>query len=1307
MTMARLYPVHEVPEDLDQDAVYGHDAYESYLYASQVPSPSHRPGNARRSPSWSYSSESSYSKFQQLYRQKVEANVDSGVMQDNAENDEEEDIKPTALLGDSDIPQPTDAESKARLEWQLLFASVLSGDVLKSEKTRIQRVLESSANKENDTKLNIWLGLRAKFHAKTLEEERKSVEERRVRFIDDIIKEVLTFHVDHTIEKTPLQQVTDLLSRLDIAQSLYPSLARFYSEKPAALDAQFQVRWDALNTYFTVVTRLQDQMTLLQRWTGSETLDVNQPNTSAEQPIGVNGHSPDKVDGSTFVERLMKEESMQRTFEKGFLGTVHEFIGDVRTAQVSFAPYFEPMGLPTFENEVTPLISFPTKLAQACLHLRMSNINSLKNPTIMIVDQMTEDLRLTLGLACTLKRQYEAFLSPDPSGRWSLPQCISPDYEDSILEALNMFFRLINWNHFKETDILEAQWPTLIDVSMTVTGGSARVAEHLCSLIQRIVVRVINIFDTQVSNPYADKGHHHKEVSNFEPNGSKPNGSETNGLSDEEQAAEWYGKILDNVRLRYRKIQRYARMLSQRFMNAAEYSLESNVVKPLFQHFCDCGFVLVYTEQFESDGVYVLASPNLYGKDAIISRKEKKRGENDCPAQFVLFLSPLEAFHWTGAIRSVYVPPMNVELADNRIRIVADGGSRRLALAKEAFASYFARRNEAGTEVEKPIIPFDCIADARANYPKVDALLVKMNRTTHRLADSIVSSVHQVQKRITMTEGRMELMQNWYLFAAEHGQHAQRTMEKSVPTGFNRALIQLAIAWLTFICEDCNPNDQKTFRWAVNALEFTFQCTVRSILNLPQEQFVILRQGVAQCMTLLTGHFDILGARSNVLEKERQELLAKQKVPVAPIDGFFETYSQDSNLGIVDDGTRRFWERAVQSLQQVEADRQLVGSGFRIVGRVLDDEKPEDRSLVFLANSSSNIAINWQQGKFIGAGAFGSVFLALNMDSGSVMAVKEIKCQEVSGMHNLYSQIKDELSVMEMLRHPNIVEYYGIEVHRDKVYIFEEFCEGGSLASLLEHGRIEDEEAVQYYTMQMLEGLIYLHSQNVVHRDIKPDNILLDHNGIIKFVDFGAAKIIAKNQQRNTTRRVPEMTKTGDGFNNHLTGTPSYMSPEVIKNDRRGRHGAMDIWSLGCVVLECATGKKPWSNLDNEWAIMYHIGVATQHPPLPDKDQLCLMGIDFIKDCLTIDAMKRPTATELMEHVWMLDLREKFKRYEEEEQLLPPSEPKFGEGAIAIQARMLEEKENLMSPDATPSSVGDTPLLTLLQAMFACLMYSV
>ena len=104
------------------------------------------------------------------------------------------------------------------------------------------------------------------------------------------------------------------------------------------------------------------------------------------------------------------------------------------------------------------------------------------------------------------------------------------------------------------------------------------------------------------------------------------------------------------------------------------------------------------------------------------------------------------------------------------------------------------------------------------------------------------------------------------------------------------------------------------------------------------------------------------------------------------------------------------------------------------------------------------------------------------------MAVKEIRVQDVAGTPNLYKQIQDELRVMEMLHHPNSVEYYGIEVHRDKVYIFEEYCEGGSLAANLEVGRIADETILQIYTMQMLEGLYYLHSQNIVHRDIKPDS---------------------------------------------------------------------------------------------------------------------------------------------------------------------------------------------------------------------------
>ena len=170
--------------------------------------------------------------------------------------------------------------------------------------------------------------------------------------------------------------------------------------------------------------------------------------------------------------------------------------------------------------------------------------------------------------------------------------------------------------------------------------------------------------------------------------------------------------------------------------------------------------------------------------------------------------------------------------------------------------------------------------------------------------------------------------------------------------------------------------------------------------------------------------------------------------------------------------------------------------------------------------------------------------------------------------------------------------------------------------------------------MQMLEGLGYLHEAGVVHRDIKPDNILLNDNGLIKFVDFGAAKVIARQGK----------TLVGDpskgGAQKSMTGTPMYMSPEVIKGGTNAgaRHGAVDIWSLGCVILEMATGRPPWSSLDNEWAIMYNI--AQGNPPqLPTPDQLSPEGLDFLNKCFERDPVKRFSAAELLCHEWIMPIR--------------------------------------------------------------------
>ena len=99
-----------------------------------------------------------------------------------------------------------------------------------------------------------------------------------------------------------------------------------------------------------------------------------------------------------------------------------------------------------------------------------------------------------------------------------------------------------------------------------------------------------------------------------------------------------------------------------------------------------------------------------------------------------------------------------------------------------------------------------------------------------------------------------------------------------------------------------------------------------------------------------------------------------------------------------------------------------------------------------------------------------------------------------------------------------------------------------------------------------------------------------------------------------------------------------YMSPEVIKGENPGRAGAVDVWSLGCVILEMASGRRPWASLDNEWAIMYNI--AQGNPPqLPTSDQLSEQGLDFLKRCFVRDPKKRASAAELLQHEWIMQIR--------------------------------------------------------------------
>ena len=247
-----------------------------------------------------------------------------------------------------------------------------------------------------------------------------------------------------------------------------------------------------------------------------------------------------------------------------------------------------------------------------------------------------------------------------------------------------------------------------------------------------------------------------------------------------------------------------------------------------------------------------------------------------------------------------------------------------------------------------------------------------------------------------------------------------------------------------------------------------------------------------------------------------------------------------------------------------------------------------------LSNFNNNDS--WVHGKVIGKGSFGSVVFGLNKNTGEVMAVKQVPIMDIEETNTLekIKALEVEIEILSRLQHRNIVRYIGFSREEDYFNIFLEYEGGGSIAKLLsKYGKFK-ESLVRLYSKQILEGLEYLHSHNVIHRDIKGANVLVDSNGICKLADFGGAKKIYGNDVNET------------GNYNSIKGTPYWMAPEIIKQTGHGRKA--DIWSFGCTVIEMATGRPPWSEQKNVFAALYFIGQSTE-PSISPAYRWCQLHI--------------------------------------------------------------------------------------------------
>ncbi|EHB06863.1 Mitogen-activated protein kinase kinase kinase 4 [Heterocephalus glaber] len=312
-------------------------------------------------------------------------------------------------------------------------------------------------------------------------------------------------------------------------------------------------------------------------------------------------------------------------------------------------------------------------------------------------------------------------------------------------------------------------------------------------------------------------------------------------------------------------------------------------------------------------------------------------------------------------------------------------------------------------------------------------------------------------------------------------------------------------------------------------------------------------------------------------------------------------------------------EAIQKSVRLFEEKRYREMRRKNIIGQVCDTPKSYDNVMHV---GLRKVTFKWQRGNKIGEGQYGKVYTCISVDTGELMAMKEIRFQPND--HKTIKETADELKIFEGIKHPNLVRYFGVELHREEMYIFMEYCDEGTLEEVSRLGL--QEHVIRLYSKQITIAINVLHEHGIVHRDIKGANIFLTSSGLIKLGDFGCSVKLKNNAQ------------TMPGEVNSTLGTAAYMAPEVITRAKGEGHGrAADIWSLGCVVIEMVTGKRPWHEYEHNFQIMYKVGMGHK-PPIPER--LSPEGKDFLSHCLESDPKMRWTASQLLDHsfvkVWQI-----------------------------------------------------------------------
>uniref|UniRef100_A0A6Q2X3A9 Mitogen-activated protein kinase kinase kinase 4 n=1 Tax=Esox lucius TaxID=8010 RepID=A0A6Q2X3A9_ESOLU len=865
-------------------------------------------------------------------------------------------------------------------------------------------------------------------------------------------------------------------------------------------------------------------------------------------------------------------------------------------------------------------------------------------------------------------------LEQRPAGEPSLLS-IKQVYFDYMHSWIQMLQQLPQASHSLK-NLLEEEWNFTKVITPYIRGGEAQSGKLFCDIAGMLL---------KSTGDFLDAG--------LQRSGDEFWESADDGTASDEirrsviETSRSLKELFHEARERASKALGFAKMLRKDLEIAADFSITSGVPR-LLEALQKRNYVKVQIPGLEELEVFVPCP--LMDQRALILQLLNAAAGKDCSKEpdemaedeaYLLMSkcgagdSPGEAgqvgapWHWDGPLVKLVpqmetVDTLRAMKVENLLLIVMQ--SAHLVAQRKSFQQSMDELLTLSREQtsSQPLIA--CALEQLKN--EALQLCIKINTAIDRVEYMFTSEFEsevEESESATLQQYYREAMIQGYNFAFEYHKEVVRLMSGEFRQRIGERYIAFARKWMNYVLTKCESGRGTRPRWATQGFDFLQAIEPAFISALPEDDFLNLQALMNECIGHVIGkpHSPVSAPRNSPRPGKVPRCHSDPPNPhlvIQNAEGFrganlhendrlssvaaelqFKSLSRHSSPtedreeptypkgGDVSSTARRSWElRTFISQSKDTAARQSPMEAVRRSIRLFEDKRygiMKQRNIIgqvcHTPRSYDNVmhvglrkvTFKWQRGNKIGEGQYGKVYTCINVDTGELMAMKEIRFQPND--HKAIKETADELKIFEGIKHPNLVRYFGVELHREEMYIFMEYCDEGTLEEVSRLGL--QEHVIRLYSKQITTAINVLHEHGIVHRDIKGANIFLTSSGLIKLGDFGCSVKL------NNAQTMP-------GEVNSTMGTAAYMAPEVITRAKGEGHGrAADIWSLGCVLIEMVTGKRPWHEYEHNFQIMYKVGMGHK-PPIPEK--LSTEGKDFLGHCLESEPKRRWTASTLLDH---------------------------------------------------------------------------